>query len=509
MFRIQFGVIVIIFLTTIATIHAQVATPAPAGNTTTVVDSSNNATASTGKKKDPRLTGDPRKDYIYDPNLPRELNGYNLSTYPFYPLVPEDINFTCIDRHDGYYASIPHHCQLFHYCVVGVRYDFLCANFTVFDQTQFICQYVNIVNCGNSEKYYDKNNDLYEWTTTLDPEEERPRRRYKNRSKKRTTTSVPEYYDEEYYDYEEEPATTQKPRPNRQKPIPKDVAETQIDPEIVEEPLPEEQEQVQQPAPRPKVRPPRPVKIRSKAEVYTSTEEAPAADTQPKDADLAYDYEDPIPKEPPTPVEEVPPPPQTRRSSRTRGQAERKIAEQDSATLEEESRVPSRGRVKPKQADEELATASPSRNVEEKSAPAPPRRRTTTPATEEHLVEEHPVDEHPVEEVPPPRRPSASRRVATPEKARATNVAPEEENPRPRPVAVARPRLGRPKADVAADVESPLDPEYVDKQQETKVQVPLPSEGPVKVRVVQRRRKTTSPAPKTTTVSEYADYEQV
>lgn len=60
------------------------------------------------------LTGIPQKDYIYDPNLPRELNGYNLSSYPFYNGVPEDIDFKCDDLHDGFYASVPHKCQVSH-----------------------------------------------------------------------------------------------------------------------------------------------------------------------------------------------------------------------------------------------------------------------------------------------------------------------------------------------------------------------------------------------------------
>jgi hypothetical protein len=60
----------------------------------------------------PTLTGNPQLDYIWDPNLPKELNGYNLSEYPFYERVPEDIDFKCDGLHDGFYASVPHKCQV-------------------------------------------------------------------------------------------------------------------------------------------------------------------------------------------------------------------------------------------------------------------------------------------------------------------------------------------------------------------------------------------------------------
>lgn len=66
------------------------------------------------------LTGIPQIDYIWDPNLPRELNGYNLSDYPFYETIPKDIDFKCDGLHDGFYASVPHKCQ-----VIIVKYYFL------------------------------------------------------------------------------------------------------------------------------------------------------------------------------------------------------------------------------------------------------------------------------------------------------------------------------------------------------------------------------------------------
>lgn len=58
------------------------------------------------------LTGNPQIDYQLDPNLPRELNGYNLSDYPFLNSVPDDIDFKCDGLHDGFYASVPHKCQV-------------------------------------------------------------------------------------------------------------------------------------------------------------------------------------------------------------------------------------------------------------------------------------------------------------------------------------------------------------------------------------------------------------
>ena len=60
----------------------------------------------------PPLTGNPQIDYIWDPNLPRELNGFNMSNYPFYRSLPDKIDFNCDGRHDGFYASVAHQCQV-------------------------------------------------------------------------------------------------------------------------------------------------------------------------------------------------------------------------------------------------------------------------------------------------------------------------------------------------------------------------------------------------------------
>jgi len=123
------------------------------------------------------ITGDPRNDYKYDPNLPHELIGYDLSTYPFYKRPPtEGHNFTCDGRLDGFYASIPHHCQVYYNCLFGQRYEFLCANYTMFDQVNFICNYASDVDCPSSELYYDRNEELYveASTTTAAPPRQAP-----------------------------------------------------------------------------------------------------------------------------------------------------------------------------------------------------------------------------------------------------------------------------------------------------------------------------------------------
>jgi hypothetical protein len=114
-----------------------------------------------------KLTGIPQIDYRLDPNLPRELNGHNLSNYPFLDSVPaeEDIGFTCDESKKGFYASTKFGCQLYHHCLYGYRSDFICPNYTSFDQKTFICHFVNKVDCKNSEKYWNRNDDLYIPTT--------------------------------------------------------------------------------------------------------------------------------------------------------------------------------------------------------------------------------------------------------------------------------------------------------------------------------------------------------
>lgn len=66
------------------------------------------------RKSSENYTGNPNIDYIWDPNLPRELNGYNLSNYAFLDSVPpeDDIGFKCDDKRDGFYSSIKFSCQV-------------------------------------------------------------------------------------------------------------------------------------------------------------------------------------------------------------------------------------------------------------------------------------------------------------------------------------------------------------------------------------------------------------
>jgi len=105
-------------------------------------------------------------DYLADPNFPYELKGADLTEYPFYISIPEN-TFSCKGRHDGYYANIDLKCQVYHHCAIGhQRYDFLCPNYTLFDQTTFTCRFVNSVDCDSSEKHYDKNMELYIESTT-------------------------------------------------------------------------------------------------------------------------------------------------------------------------------------------------------------------------------------------------------------------------------------------------------------------------------------------------------
>lgn len=73
--------------------------------------------------------------------------------------------------HGGYYNAIlmslrVSFLKVYHHCLFGTRYDFLCANFTAFDQKTFICHFVSEVDCANSKKYWHRNDALYQVTTT-------------------------------------------------------------------------------------------------------------------------------------------------------------------------------------------------------------------------------------------------------------------------------------------------------------------------------------------------------
>ncbi|XP_073840349.1 uncharacterized protein isoform X2 [Musca autumnalis] len=184
--------------------------------------------------RESKLTGIPQIDYIWDPNLPRELRGYNLSSYPFLSTTPPDdeIHFKCDGLHDGFYASIEYKCQLYHHCVYGIRHDFLCANFTAFDQKTFICHFASDVDCEGSTKYWNRNDDLYmattttsTTTTTTEPpptQRRRPVRPLRPLRRPGSRRPVDDYYDEEEYDedyYEERVNKRRKNRPRHRRPI--------------------------------------------------------------------------------------------------------------------------------------------------------------------------------------------------------------------------------------------------------------------------------------------------
>ncbi|GLV39601.1 uncharacterized protein CBL_08333 [Carabus blaptoides fortunei] len=221
-------------------------TEAPPASEEPVTPTSENSAEANNTVTKPPLTGIPQIDYIWDPNLPFELKNYNLSDYPFYDRVPDtqEIDFKCDGLHDGFYASVPHKCQVYHHCLFGTRYDFLCANFTAFDQKTFICHFASEVDCINSPKYWHRNDALYQAasTTTLStttaqvvvtpaPINRRPiaavggRRR---RPLRRRRPQYEYYYDDEEYetdrdrdDYYDDPPPRagnrrrNRPRPNR------------------------------------------------------------------------------------------------------------------------------------------------------------------------------------------------------------------------------------------------------------------------------------------------------
>nr|CAD7586226.1 unnamed protein product [Timema genevievae] len=258
------------------------------------------------------LTGIPQLDYIHDPNLPRELNGYNLTDYPFFDRVPEVIDFKCGGLHDGFYASVTYKCQseapagyrrratfpwsnlyytfavaesgvftrdhrgyskvcgqvvsprhlnerlkdwacprtvrttfllvkVYHHCLYGTRYDFLCANFTAFDQRTFICHFASEVDCINSPKFFKRNEALYKETTTTStttvapptppptqPPPPPPRRasagagrRRRPGTYRRRRPAYDYYYEDEYEDdveYEDDKVTVRKQQRPQQQP---------------------------------------------------------------------------------------------------------------------------------------------------------------------------------------------------------------------------------------------------------------------------------------------------
>ncbi|XP_062542365.1 cell surface glycoprotein 1-like [Armigeres subalbatus] len=221
-----------------STTSTTMAAPSTASTTSTTEEASAEVEESDDQGEEavtkPPLTGIPQVDYVWDPNLPRELRGANLSSYPFLDSVPaeEDIGFTCDPKlHDGFYASIKYNCQLYHHCINGIRYDFLCANYTRFDQKTFICHFASEVDCKSSPKYWFRNEPLYKATTTTT---QKPAPTVPTTAAPTTAPSRPKplrkpvrrrrpqdyYYDDDEYedDYYEERPRRRKNRPRNRRP---------------------------------------------------------------------------------------------------------------------------------------------------------------------------------------------------------------------------------------------------------------------------------------------------
>ena len=71
--------------------------------------------------------------------------------------------------------------QVYHHCAQGHRYDFLCPNYTLFDQTTFTCRFVNTVDCLKSENHFNRNDELYVETTEQPEQETKPKEKDRHR----------------------------------------------------------------------------------------------------------------------------------------------------------------------------------------------------------------------------------------------------------------------------------------------------------------------------------------
>lgn len=91
------------------------------------------------------------------------LSKSSVSYYPNFSEIPTT-KFSCdSQKHSGYFADVETHCQVFHICSNGFKYDFLCPNETVFDQRHFLCIPRDAFDCNSAESLYDlKENRLDE-----------------------------------------------------------------------------------------------------------------------------------------------------------------------------------------------------------------------------------------------------------------------------------------------------------------------------------------------------------
>ncbi|KAH8266248.1 hypothetical protein KR038_000252 [Drosophila bunnanda] len=82
-----------------------------------------------------------------------------------YPILsaPPKTSFVCRGRHEGYYADVESRCQAFRICAHTARspqgFGFLCPNGTLFSQKNFVCDWYRNVNCDESERYYEMNEE--------------------------------------------------------------------------------------------------------------------------------------------------------------------------------------------------------------------------------------------------------------------------------------------------------------------------------------------------------------
>ncbi|XP_037714290.1 negative elongation factor A isoform X2 [Drosophila subpulchrella] len=82
-----------------------------------------------------------------------------------YPILsaPPKTSFVCKGRHEGYYADVESRCQAFRICAHTARtpqgFGFLCPNGTLFSQKNFVCDWYRNVNCDDSERFYEMNEE--------------------------------------------------------------------------------------------------------------------------------------------------------------------------------------------------------------------------------------------------------------------------------------------------------------------------------------------------------------
>lgn len=88
--------------------------------------------------------------------------------YPLLNAIP-DTNFTCGHRSPGYYGD-PHplaKCQVYHMCMEGRHFAYLCPNHTLFHQDRLVCDHWYHVNCTDMERRYKINEELFSRKSTI------------------------------------------------------------------------------------------------------------------------------------------------------------------------------------------------------------------------------------------------------------------------------------------------------------------------------------------------------